>query len=171
MQRIHQIVLALIMAATSFSVCADSLPLAADLQRDGVESKRNGMPIMVFYMSTSCPYCEEVLDIYLEPMMNSGQYDGRLIIRMVDIEGSNYLRDFGGKRMDHEDFADDQGAGFTPLLKFYDHKGDELVPELLGYTSPDFYLAYLEGAIERSIDKLRPPTKTAKAAASLGYLN
>ena len=161
MNRVQQILLAALFAVLALPASAEILPRASDLQRDGVTSKRSGMPIMVFYMSTGCSYCEDVKDLYLEPMVRSGQYNGRLIIRMVDIDGSDYLRDFRGKRMDHEEFADDQGASFTPLLKFYDYKGDELVPELLGYTSPDFYLAYLESAIEISINKLRPRTKTA----------
>jgi thioredoxin-related protein len=150
-------------------VWAENLPLAVDLQQDGIASERDRMPVMIFYMSTSCPYCEEVKDLYLEPMVSSGQYDGRLIVRMVDTEGSDSLRDFSGKRMDHEEFSDDQGASFTPVLKFYDHQGNELVPEVLGYTSPDFYLAYLESAIETSIDKLRTHTKTAKAKTNQVY--
>ncbi len=162
LKRLHQIVLGLFILVMALPVWAETLPLASDLQQDGVASKRDGTPIMVFYMSEDCPYCEEVKGLYLEPMVRSGQYHGRLIIRMVDTEGAEYLRDFHGKRMNHEEFADDQGASFTPVLKFYDYQGNELVPELLGYTSPDFYLAYLENAIETSINKLCPRTKTAQ---------
>lgn len=164
MNQVYKFFLAVVLAAAILPASAEILSMASDLQRDGVVSKRGGMPIMVFYMSTSCSYCDEVKDLYLEPMVHSGQYNGRLIIRMVDTEGIEYLRDFGGKRMDHEDFADDQGASFTPVLKFYNYKGDELVPELLGYSSPDFYLAYLESAIETSIDMLHPPAKTTNAS-------
>ncbi|MFV1998090.1 MAG: thioredoxin family protein [Acidiferrobacterales bacterium] len=167
MKRIHHLTLGLLFVLMAAPVWAEILPLASDLQQDGKTSERDGTPIMIFYMSTSCAYCEEVKDLYLEPMVRSGQYKGRLIIRMVDIEGSEYLSDFSGKRMDHEEFADDQGVSFTPVLKFYDHQGKELVPELLGYSSPDFYLAYLESAIETSISKLRPDSKTAKANTGL----
>jgi len=169
MKRIHHLVLGLLIALMAPPTWAENLPLASDLQQDGITSERDGMPVMIFYMSTSCPYCEEVKDLYLEPMVSSGQYSGRLIIRMVDTEGAEYLRDFGGKRMFHEEFANDQGASLTPVLKFYDHQGEELVPEVLGYSSPDFYLAYLESAIETSIEKLRPHTKTAKAKTNLVY--
>jgi len=153
--------LGLLFTLMALPAWAEILPLASDLRQDGKISERDGTPIVIFYMSTSCAYCEEVRELYLEPMVRSGQYKGRLMIRMVDIEGSEYLRDFSGKRMDHEEFADDQDASFTPVLKFYDHKGKELVPELLGYSSPDFYLAYLESAIETSINKLRSHTRTA----------
>jgi len=164
MKMMRHLILGLMLFAPGMPVWADGLALASNLQHDGVESERGDMPIMVFYMSTSCPYCDEVKDLYLNPMVQSGQYDGRLIIRMVDTEGGDSLRDFHGKRMDHEQFADSEGASLTPVLKFYDHTGAELVPEVLGYTSPDFYLAYLENAIETSISKPRPVTKTAKAS-------
>jgi len=167
MNRIYKLLLVTVFATFSLPVLADGLSLATNLQQDAASSKRNGAPIMVFYMSDDCPYCEEVRDLYLEPMVSSGQYRDRLIIRMVDVDGAKYLSDFRGKRMDHEEFADDQGASFTPVLKFYDPDGNELVPEVLGYSSPDFYLAYLERAIETSIDKLRPRTKTAKYRQTL----
>ena len=169
MKRLRQILLGLFMTVMVLPVWAEILPLASNLQQDGVASKRDGMPIMVFYMSESCPYCEEVKDLYLDPMVSSGQYHGRLIIRMVDTEGVEYLRDFRGKRMDHEEFSDDQGASFTPVLKFYDYQGNELVPEILGYSSPDFYLAYLENAIETSINMLRPRIRTANAKTKPVY--
>ena len=162
MNRIQQILLAALFAIMALHVSADGLILATNLQKDGAVSQRGGIPIMVFYMSVDCAYCEEVRGLYLEPMISSGQYKDRLIIRMVDIEGTKILRDFQGKRMDHEDFADDQGASFTPVLKFYNYQGEELVPELLGYSAPDFYLAYLESAIEASISKLRPRASTVK---------
>lgn len=169
MKRIHHLMLGLLFALMALPVWAENLPLASDLQQDGITSERDRIPIMVFFMSTDCPYCEEVKDLYLDPMVSSGQYSGRLIVRMVDTEGSDYLRDFSGKRMFHEEFADDQGASFTPVLKFYDHQGIELVPEMLGYSSPDFYLAYLESAIKTSINKLRPHTKTAKVDIKLKH--
>ena len=100
MNRVYKFFLAVVLAVALLPASAEILPMASDLQRDGVASKRGGMPIMVFYMSTSCSYCDEVKDLYLEPMVSSGQYNGRLIIRMVDTEGTEYLRDFGGKRMD-----------------------------------------------------------------------
>lgn len=162
MNRIHLILLATLFAVMALPASADGLLLATNLQHDGVLSKRDGTPIMVFYMSDDCSYCEEVRDLYLEPMVDDKQYQGRLIIRMVNVEGIETLSDFHGKRMDHEEFADDQGASFTPVLKFYDYQGSELVPEVLGYSSPDFYLAYVEIAIEESIEKLRSRAKTTK---------
>jgi thioredoxin-related protein len=140
---------------------ASTTPLAVDLQADGRLARETGRPVLVFFMSSSCPYCEEVRSLYLDPMVRSGSHDDRLIIRMVDINSAAPLRDFAGNRIGHDRFASDHGASFTPVLKFFDDQGKELVPELLGYTSPDFYLFYLEQAIDRSVAALRSGKSSA----------
>ena len=152
---------ALLMVGLISPVFADGLPLVSNLQRDGRLSDRTGKPIMIFYMSTSCPYCEEVRELYLEPMYRDSQYQDKLIMRMVNIDSGEYMNDFNGKRTDQISFASAQGASFTPVIKFYDATGKELVPEMLGYV-PDFYLGYLEASIRESVNKLRQ-RRTAQA--------
>jgi thioredoxin-related protein len=158
---IRQFGLPILLALTATAVVASDLPLVSDLQTDGRLSDESGKPIMVFYMSRSCPYCEEVRELYLEPMYREGEYRDKLIMRMVNIDSGQYMRDFNGKRTDHISFASAQGTSFTPVIKFYDSTGKELVPEMLGYL-PDFYLGFLEGSIKKSINKLRQ-RKTAHA--------
>ena len=150
----RQIGLVLVLALTAVPVVAGGLPLVSDLQKDGRLSDQSGKPIMVFYMSHGCPYCEEVRELYLEPMYREGEYRDKLIMRMVDIDSGETMRDFNGKQTDQISFASAQGTSFTPVIKFYDSTGKELVPEMLGYL-PDFYLGFLEGSIKESISKLR----------------
>lgn len=155
MLRMFGVLMLFALAAPLPAVATSATPLAVDLQADGRTARKSGRPVLVFFMSSSCPYCEEVRSLYLDPMVRSGSHDDRLIIRMVDISSATPLRDFAGRRVAHDEFADAHGASFTPVLKFFDDKGEELVPELLGYTSPDFYLFYLEQAIDRSVAALR----------------
>lgn len=131
------------------------LPMAADLKLDAEASARSRAPIMVFYMSDDCAYCTEVNDLYLRPMKDSREYKGRVIFRSVNVGGVSSLRSFKGELVEHERFAESQGVSFTPVIKIYDHRGKELVPEIVGYTTPDFYGAYLESAVDQSIAKLR----------------
>ncbi len=150
--------LVLIMMLLAVQVSASSkhnLPVAVDLGADAVESARKRIPIMVFYMSDDCGYCEEVSDLYLEPMHRNGLDKGRFILRTINTSGYASVRGFNGQEMDHDDFADKEGVSFTPVIKFYDHKGEEIIPEIFGYQTPDFYGAYLEAAIEKSIAHLR----------------
>lgn len=141
--------------ALLFSSCmpyagAVGLPSAQDLVADSQLAQRQRLPILVFFSADSCAYCELVRELYLEPMYSSGEYKDKILFRVVHIESRNAMRDFHGRSTDHYHFAGEQGVSFTPIIRLYDFKGQQLTPELFGYTSPDFYAGYLEDAIERS---------------------
>jgi len=135
-------------------VLAD-LPAARDLAQDAEQAKRGHMPIVVFFTSHSCPYCREVRDLYLEPMVTRGTYTGQVLFRYVDVGSAATVRDFRGVRTDHEAFSSREGAFITPIIRIYDHTGKELVPPVIGYSSEHFYAGELEGAIETSISRAR----------------
>lgn len=136
---------------------ATGLPLAQDLAADAAESDRTGAAILVFYMSDSCPYCQRVEELYLEPMLARRTYGDRLLIRAVRADRASPLRDFAGKRTDHETFARREGAFVTPLVQLYAPDGIRLATPLIGFTSPDFYAGELEGRIEAAIARVPVP--------------
>lgn len=137
---------------------ATQLPLAQDLAADGSRSAGAGTAILVFYMTQSCPYCQQVEELYLEPMLTRRTYGDRLLIRAVHADRATPLRDFAGKQTDHETFARREGAYLTPLVRLYAPDGTALATPLLGYTSPDFYAGELEGRIEQAIAHVRSVT-------------
>jgi len=141
------------------------LPPARDLVQDAEQARQKRLPILVFFTSDTCPYCQEVHDLYLEPMHQRGTYAGRLLIRFVEVSSSTSVRDFDGRRTDHEGFASREGAFITPLIRFYDYTGRELVPPIIGYTSRDFFAGDLEDAIERSIARAQAGGAAGRAAA------
>ncbi len=155
MRRITAGLLLLFLALAAAASSAAELPLAKNLKKDARKAARAQTPILVFFAADSCPYCHQVEDLYLTPMYKSGDYDGKLLFRVVRIESANFLRDFNGKRVDHETFAENEGVVLTPVIRFYGPEGKELIPELIGYSTPDFYGDYLERAISDSISKLR----------------
>jgi len=135
-------------------VLAD-LPAAHDFEKDAEQAERGRMPIAVFFTSDSCPYCREVQELYLGPMVERGTYKGRVLFRYVEVTSGAPVRDFRGARTDHEAFASREGAFITPIIRFYDYTGKELVPPVIGYTSEHFYAGELENAIESSIARAR----------------
>jgi len=145
----------LLIPSTVFASSEGSLPTATDLQHDAQLSKQEHIPIMVFYMAEDCPYCQAVSDLYLEPMYRNGLDKGRFILRTVTIDGFKSLRGFDGKVLDQEDFAGEQGVSFTPVIRFYDSKGKQIVPEIMGYQTPELYGGYLDAAIDQSIARLK----------------
>jgi len=130
------------------------LPGVKDLASDGRLSEKEAKPILVFFSSSSCPYCEIVRDLYLQPMMEDRISANKVIIREVSVDGIQNMRDFSGKLMEQQSFADREGASFTPVVRLYSSRGELLTPDLVGYSSPDFYLGYLEGSIESARKKI-----------------
>jgi thioredoxin-related protein len=150
---------AFLISGLSLSVSANgTIPGAEDLNQDARQSIKEEKPILVFFSSESCPYCEVVRDLYLEPMLEANSGSSRVIIREVSVDGVNSMRDFKGLKMDHQEFADREGASLTPVVRLYSPAGELLAPELLGYSSPDFYLGYLEQSIEIASKKIRKRT-------------
>lgn len=131
------------------------LPLARDFQADASESGKAGLPILVFFSAASCPYCEIVEDLYLEPMCRGGSYRDQVLFRVVRMESAKRLRDFDGKTISHSDFAQRYKVHFTPVIKFLDAEGKELAPALVGMSTPDFYYGELEAAIDRAVSASR----------------
>ncbi|MEK7796206.1 MAG: thioredoxin fold domain-containing protein, partial [Pseudomonadota bacterium] len=117
-------------------MAAGGLPPARDFVADGA----GRAPILVFFTNASCPYCREVENLYLRPMHARGDYRGQLLIRVVEVGGAATLTDFTGQQMNHGEFARRERVAFTPVIRLYDATGRELVPQLFGYTTPDFYL-------------------------------
>jgi thioredoxin-related protein len=145
---------------------AADVPFARDLRSDAAEAQLRQVPIMVVFSSQYCSYCELVINYYVKPMSRSAEYADRVIIRVVEGDGSRYLKDFGGEELSHERFAERYGVSFTPVVKFFDHAGKELVPEIAGFTSEDFYGFYLDQGIEQSLSRLRSRMTRATGAPS-----
>jgi thioredoxin-related protein len=147
------LLMAMAMSLVAPSLYADALPEARDFSRDAKVAKRKNIPILVFFATRDCPYCETVETLYLQPLYASKTYKGKVLFRVVRTESVTSLRDFNGKRTDHEDFASAQGVFFTPVIRLYNASGKEL-SELYGYTSPDYYSGELTNLIDKSIAKL-----------------
>lgn len=135
------------------SLVADTLPEARDFSGDAKVAKKNNIPILVFFATRGCPYCEEVETLYLQPLFADKTYKGKVLFRVVRTDSATSLKDFNGKRTNHEDFASAEGVSFTPVIRLYNASGKELT-ELYGYTTPDFYSWELTKAINDSIAKL-----------------
>ena len=76
------------------SVQAAGLPFVKDFTVEAKESKKKQAPILVLFMSTSCPYCEIVLQDFLLPMQRDRAYDKRVILRQIETGSSAQLIDF-----------------------------------------------------------------------------
>ena len=81
-------------------------------------------------------------------MLRSGEYDKRILIRKIQIDSSDDLINFNGQKVTTSQISTLYGADMTPTLVFLDASGEEQSERILGYTTPDFFSAYVDKAID-----------------------
>ena len=138
---------------------AVSLQDVTNLNHDGHEAREKQIPILMFFSMKHCPYCVEVEEDYLKPILRNREYDGKVIIRKVRIDGTNSMRDFTGKERDIEEFGDDYNVSMVPTLVLVDSNGKQLTPSIRGISNSHYYSAELDTAIDISTQKLRTIAK------------
>ena len=131
------------------------IPVLQNLQTDGQTSQQRQLPIVVLFSATHCSYCSIIKEEFLKPMLISGDYTDKAIIRVIEIDSSDDLMDLNGQPISAEAFADRYDIYLTPTLAFFDAQGNELAPRMVGVTTVDYYGGYLDAAIDASRQRLK----------------
>lgn len=142
----------------------DALPFVEikkgeNLQQDAQEAGEKQIPVLMFFSMKHCPFCAEVEEDYLKPMLRNSEYDGKVIIRKIRIDGTDSMQDFAGKERDADEFGDDYNVSMVPTLILVDSHGKELAPPIIGIANSHYYSADLDRAIEDSTQKMRTIAK------------
>ncbi len=124
------------------------VPEARDLGLDSGRSRDLGIPILVVVTREECGYCALLKRAVIVPMILSGEYVDRVIIRELNIDGRGDVMDFGGRRVSPFAVADRYGALLTPTVLVLGPEGREVAPRLVGVNNVHMYLWYLDQAIE-----------------------
>ena len=125
-----------------------------DFRVEAKESINKQVPILVLFMSNTCHYCEIVLQDFLLPMQRDHGYDNKVILRQIEISSKSKLIDFDGNITTQSAYASAQKAWAVPTIVLFDSKGYELT-KIVGLLTVDFYLAYLDNAINDSQAKIK----------------
>ncbi len=137
------------LTATSFALAEEqTVEETNDFQALRKEMQEKNLPLLLAFRADYCGYCAQLEREYLEPMVKSGEYTNRILIRRFSMDKEETITDFNGELLDPGEFAYRHKASLTPTLVFLNARGDEVAERLLGYNSPDFYGAYLENSIE-----------------------
>jgi len=163
--RLSHVLFLLAFLAAGPAVAADADVAARDFHADGERAARLGTPILVMFSSAGCPYCR-IVRRYVEPLATDPAWRDRLIVRIVETDSYRSVVDFDGKPVPQTRFADARGVAFTPIVQFLGPDGRELVPEVQGLTTEDFYGLYLEQRIEEAARTLRARIRAAAAPRS-----
>lgn len=146
---------ALVLAGGAAAGDEVTVPLAADLAADARMADTTGRPLMLVVTREECGYCALLKRAVIVPMIISGEYEDRVIIRELIIDTGPDLLDFAGRRVSPFAVADRYDSFFAPVVLFVGPDGEELHERLIGISNEDMYLFYLDQAIEKATAILR----------------
>jgi thioredoxin-related protein len=149
------LILACGMTLPAAARAAEGLVHAKNFQADARTAAQRGAPILVIFTSPTCPYCERIKREYLGPMHQDPAYRSRVIIREVTAASTTPLVGFDGKPTTEGAFAAANQVFMVPTVKIFDTHGAEASEAIVGLLTPDYYLGYLEAAIDEGVHKVR----------------
>jgi len=123
------------------------IPEITDLRKEAALARDKRLPILVMFSSDYCPYCKVMKSDFLKPMMFSGDYEQKILFRVLELRAGADVIDFDGKKVNAWEFAGRYKVQVTPTLVFLDFQGKQMAPKMVGLTTPDFFGGYLDDAI------------------------
>lgn len=140
-----------------------SVPMADNLHKDTITAVEKKIPVLLVFSAEDCPFCVTVEEEFLKPMMISGDYTDRIMIRKVMLDGHPDAVSFDGEELDVSLMAAQYTVFATPTLVFVDNQGNEIAERLIGVNTLDYYGAYLDKSIDQAKNKMtRKGTLTAE---------
>lgn len=113
------------------------------------------IPIMLVVTQDYCGYCDLLKEEIIQPMLISGDYDNKVLIREIKLDSERKIKDFSGRLRRQGDITEDYSVWVTPTILFLGDQGQTLAEPMLGVNSLDYYGYYVDQAIDQSLSKLR----------------
>lgn len=138
-----------------------SLPASAvevrettDLQALSKLSMKKRVPVILYFSAHDCPYCMMLEEEILKPMLISGDYGKKVIIRKIMIDGNDVV-DFNGKNVSVEKISSRYNVFVTPTMVFIGPNGQELAKRMIGINTVEMFGGDVDDNIDKSLKKLR----------------
>lgn len=128
---------------------------AIDLSADSQLASSGGMPILLLVSQDHCPFCIQLKEEILHPMLISGEYNGRLLMREIFIDLGSTVVDFHHRERESAQFTGSYGVYLTPTLLFLGPDGTELTERIIGIQTPEMFFFYVDKAIQEAIKALQ----------------
>ena len=130
-----------------------ALPRIDDLRILAAQVRRERIPLLLFFSTPGCPYCNEVRRNYLAPRVKDDA--GSLLIREVEIGSRRRFIGLDGERHTEADFAARFKVRTVPVVQLVDADLARLGRPLVGIDAAGFYEGYLTTAIDGAQRVLR----------------
>ena len=108
------------------------------------------MPLLLVFSADYYEYCEQLEEQFLRPMLISGDYEDRVMIRLLKLGNGSSVRDFQGNEIATGDLANRYQVRVTPTMLFLNPQGRELAPRMVGINTPEFFGGYLDRSIDEA---------------------
>ena len=127
----------------------------SDLQRDARLASHGKVPLLLIFSQVDCAFCERLKDEVINPMLISGEYTHRVLIREFMIDDDEPVTDFDGRPIDPMMVFHRYDLFVTPSVLILGHQGKELAERQIGINTVDYYGYYLDTSIDQALSKIR----------------
>lgn len=141
--------MALLVSFYSYASETSSVIEESDFQQLSLEMKKKSVGLLLMFHAEHCHYCDLMDTEILSPMVKSGDYDNKVLIRKLQFDEARDIKDFSGKVMEPSDFGAYYNVMLTPTLIFLDSQGNEKAKKMVGINTVEFFGAYLDEEIEQ----------------------
>ena len=123
--------------------------------------------MLLTFSAITCEYCRQLEDEFLRPMLISGEYTDRILIRRLLLDNGSRVIDFAGERIASTQLSDRYKVYVTPTILFLDGNGNELAERMVGIYTPEMYGGYLDNCIDTALYTIRAPAKLGQLPGCL----
>jgi thioredoxin-related protein len=134
--------------------------ITTDLQKLGRMSRKRQLPVLLVFSAAHCPYCELLETEILKPMLISGDYTNKVIIRKLMTGSGDTITDFSGNKVAADSFMTRHGVYVTPTILFLGPEGKELARRLIGINTVEMFGGDVDNAIDYSLRALKARLKS-----------
>jgi thioredoxin-related protein len=137
-----------LLLATQLATAGNKLEAVTDFQALAKEMKEKNIGLLLEFNAAYCHFCLQLEEDILNPMLISGDYDDRILIKKLALDSNAPIIGFDGNTTSGAEFARQLKVELTPTLVFLDHQGNEIAERMLGINTPEMYGAYVDASIE-----------------------
>ncbi|MBE9526263.1 MAG: thioredoxin fold domain-containing protein [Proteobacteria bacterium] len=134
------------------------LPQIHDIRDTLQLAKAQKLPILIMFGSEECPFCYLLREDFLVPMIISGDYVDKVIMREIYVSYGRKIIDFSGKTITTREFANRYKIRLFPTTVFLDSGGKPLVKNILGVTTPSLFGGTLDDTIDEALSIVKEKT-------------
>jgi len=137
------------------SAFAIELPLISDIRQEAKTAQNNNLPMLIIFSSDHCPFCDLVKEDFLKPMLISGDYTDRVIIREVNVDAGSSIIDFNGQPIPSDSFTYRYNVSMFPTMLMLNYQGKTLSHRILGVNTPEMFGGRIDAMIDLANQQLQ----------------